>query len=602
MATRQFKSGFSPEDWDDLYVEDAGLAEVRRHRQKVAKATKASDKWCNQQWLQNMLERNDVVGGGYAPYIPELRKALDFLMSTRMPAKAPEDTPEAKRLWKAMRAIVANGRAVQRYMDEWGDLLDYEVVKALAPASQKGFWGAQGYNAGAAVLGPKLDQYYDHVNREELPISEEYEHAHPATLELVHDYLAARGFQASCMPGRDLLLTYRGAYKSNGGLTYFGDRRTPGLAKFAIRDSFVSRKLDPVVLGSKNERNKVRCVFMSSFADLFRYNRVIRPVHNALAGAPFIAWRGYKAVEADVFDFCKRRRGHLKAVMMDAEAMDTWVRKAHTTTIKEVMSANGCTDEWSDEFDNIASQMFEIPILTHSGWRTGEHALFSGLPPTNDFECYLTIDVSVRFVHALRWKSLNPVFGREYFFVVLGDDIMIWLDTDMLEVVPSDEELRQLSTLILNAKGLAANAEKQDVSDIGCFCKRYYNPKWKESAYPIGMAANSFVHPRDGRPLAEDEEGAVRFCHMFSNIGRSHPLRKQALSAFLQRYPFLREYIPKLTTADFTDYYRREGSTSWEFLLTGERLSPTDEVVLEVKEFIAKACPAEATVKEDETV
>lgn len=414
--------------------------------------------------------------------------------------------------------------------------------------------------------------------------------------ELIIEYLLSRVTKQSVEPLRrtTLLETYRGAKRSNSGIWLWTDRRPPAVRYRALNDALAApHSWDPVVRGTRRMRGKDRDIFMDTFPNLLRYNRLGRPFHDAFKELGHAAWSGHFEAERVLYAFCDKHP-NFTSFEFDAKSMD---QSMSAENVKYALDILGEVIDFSSmkaEFYQMVDEIFNIELLTPEGLWVGPKKLLSGLGPTNDFETYLLL---VAFLGFLARYSVDersePMILHPFEMKVVGDDIvilvpnhihMVW-DTRQLIWVDPIQAMIDTAT----AYGLVAEPSKQGHRfNEFYFCRHYFNPllpKYKDkhgfthagSAYSLVLAANNWITPEELKHPNWVDYQYVIFTQQFDGL-RFHPLWKWILSRLYEM-----NLIPLgQLTEEAKAAYRASGA-DWVFNLFGVDGtldgSPTDQYI-----------------------
>lgn len=417
------------------------------------------------------------------------------------------------------------------------------------------WWGPQGIPHAYEALEPTVQLYYDRCKVYD-----------PFTLRFPSRFRSHFLEELQPIHGLDLLRTYKGDHKSNGGLTGWCDRRTPGLAQKALYIAEIDPyHFDPQVLGQKFERNKLRTIYMDSFANQFRAASVWKPLADVMDAWPMYNWHGIPYMEERINNFLVRHPNAIN-VEGDAESMDTWIsQRVFHKLSHELAKVVPHSGKWKSEFEEQES-LWTTPLLTPKGFATGEHSLFSGLYPTHYIECMWMTACLDDLVEALPW-TCYPSYGVHYVYFICGDDTIFLYDPKYCNgyVLSPAEVANHWRKWCMEA-----NESKQRVAPVSegvQFCKRMYFPN-RRSMYPAALAINSFVHPRDGENLEPTGHNVVRFAQLMDNMG-AHPCWEGMVRLMVKEFPWL--LTADITPGDVAEF--NSTTKSWRAREFGEQFS-----------------------------
>lgn len=447
----------------------------------------------------------------------------------------------------------------------WQRLQKEYDVAALAK-----YWGPNGKVPDYRTLFESVDRYYHPYQG---PVYKFSEWAISA-FDRLFGY--PRGIDGISSP-RQLFNTYRPTHASSGGLTVWADRRimtsrAAGMRAYA-RDPL---HVDPCVIGTR-WKYKLRDIFMTSFADQFRYNALLHPLKQWCKSSSAVAWRGDHAVEHDITQFLRKCREPL-FIEGDYDAMDTRFSMTHAMSVVDVWKRLGWLK--SKVIDNIEvylTSMFNSPILMPiglSGART--HTLISGTPPTNDFESWWSILNQLEMIY----RVLGPVPLNGIMVLVLGDDALLIVDVGVIPSALDVDWAKTFASWSSNEMHMMANEAKQRVSDVsGWFCKRQYAhemPMYADeryehkdrikSSYSVVLALESIQYPERSKTTSY----GAWMCRLLQILDNSwgHPLYKTVAHTMKS---VLHADLTRISQDD-VDEYNRSG-TSWKKRLNDELFS-----------------------------
>ena len=438
------------------------------------------------------------------------------------------------------------------------------------------WWGLQGGTPDKNTLMEIVDKYYQNV---EVPSLHKYKISSytkyvikKQVLNAIHQLNLALPLGPISSP-RKLYNTYVGDHKSNSGVIMWSDRRRKEVKVANIKAALQHPTgADPVVVGSRHMRNKYRTIFMTTQADLFRYNRLMLSVRDIFKETSFVAWKGNEAVEDHISEFIlKRNKDDLVFFEADYETMDTWVTLDHALLIVQLLEElNIISQALADQLRELFHSVFTQGLLTPDEFKQSIHALFSGLPCTNDLESLLNIVIQLEWI-LYRYGELE--YGRDFIVIVLGDDVIIVYDKRALKGIDFWKDNDEFAKWVWDNFHIKANPIKQRISTTGgFFCKRYYSIKNKRkpngsiySYYPVTLAANSILHPENASSKTPGMR-LIRIWQILDNIG-PHPLLKQIYTIIFKYYSFL----PLPTISDVEKFNAED--RNWKRLLAGVKFS-----------------------------
>lgn len=370
---------------------------------------------------------------------------------------------------------------------------------------------------------------------------------------------------------------YQGDHRSNSGLTTWADRRLRESIATACRDAAAFATSDPVVGGSRRQRNKnnpPRNIFMSSQGDLLRYGRLFRFLHDAFASSSTVLWRGDRYAELTVSRFLAR---HPQVVWVggDYETLDIWVTYDHAVWVTKVIAeVLDLPQVWLDSAFAYWRAAFATELIL-PGFivMEGFHSLFSGLPETNDIESWLNLLVQLMWIDAMFPQA---ELHRDFEIIVIGDDSLILLDATFLGERTLAEVQTSFADFAWENFRLRANALKQDVRTDGlAFCKRVYWRGGKTrvyptfsapvSAYPLHLVLNSIVYPE-----SDDGDASAfltRIAQLLDNAW-GHPLWRAGVAFVWQHVTPVREYWQHGVSPE-----PQASGSNWRYRLYGEKWS-----------------------------
>lgn len=374
--------------------------------------------------------------------------------------------------------------------------------------------------------------------------------------------------------------TYKGDHKSNSGVTGWADRRTPSIRKRAISEAMrYPLHIDPLVLGSRIQRNKTRTIFMDSFANQYRSIKQFRFLHDVLASSDLVAWRGDRYVERHITAFCDRLLAQgIKPVFIetDYESYDQNLSEAALLWTWEQISR--ILDIPQDVYNDgiiLIKNLANADVVTPFGVLLGQHALLSGIGITNDFESWHNL------MTQLSWLFyLNPdlEYGDDFIIVILGDDAIIVVKDGVL-LIPNEQLLTSFTEFVMREQGLLAHPVKQRVSyESGYFCKRRFSATGKRisysqfteqcvgSVYPLALAVNTIFYPESTDPMSKAQK-LVRIWQVLDNA-KHHKLHRAVTRYLFDIYKELHEVTPSQEDEDFAN-----SKATWRVRLYGETFS-----------------------------
>lgn len=378
--------------------------------------------------------------------------------------------------------------------------------------------------------------------------------------------------------------TYRGMKKSNSGIFYWKDRRAPNVRWHSYNASLESPySMDPVVTGQRKQRNKVRDIFMDTMPNLYRFNRVLRPLHDFLAvRTPHIAWRGDHYDEKHIYQWIGNRRDWW-SLESDVDSMDKRMSLEVTQYVMgELLSLPFVSPELREEYLKYIELTFSIPILSPDGLLEGRKRLLSGLPPTNDYESFVNWYVLASFLHTHRNKMRGSLKDIDHFIIVKGDDSSILFSEDVSTVIDQSGQTVSITAAIAawyNKFRLLAKAEKQAFRHrTTMFCKRFYYPtltQYKDiagsihsgSAYSLLLAINSIVYPEILNHPKDAAYQMTRILQILDNV-RFHPLWKTLVNRLVEL-----QVLPLVKLSEETVEYFNATERDWRWHLYGEKFT-----------------------------
>jgi hypothetical protein len=477
-----------------------------------------------------------------------------------------------------------------KYVQSWADAIVQGKVPApswqreLAEFEIKAYskWvGPQGATPTRKELMSVIDAYYSHAdNITEVEIQ-------PSD-HVLHEWIAGVNNSDIILPlsPTELWRQYKGDRKSNSGLTGWTDRRDPLVRKAAISQCYSSNQLDPIVVGSRDQRCKKPCrtIYMDSFANYFREVRAFYWLPERFKTTDSISWRGDRYVERYVDHFLARIEKPL-FFEADYEMMDSWLDgPKFRWFLQQCKKVFRFDPRLMDYIEIISSQLFKVELFTPEGPKLGYHSLFSGLFPTNPWESPLNLLIQLMFVEYLSEEILHydqPMhLGVDFIIVINGDDSLIIFDYSQNPSLV-DYDLKQIfADWVWSNFRILANAGKQRVSEVsGFFCKRQYKfqgmrydpfedgkliPK---SLYSLTLALNGYLNPEDGA-LDTKAMSLIKLWQLFDNA-YGHPIWKGVVKRVWDLSPELHISVSQDDVEKFNEIHNK----NWRMVLFGEKFS-----------------------------
>jgi hypothetical protein len=444
------------------------------------------------------------------------------------------------------------------------------------------WFGPQGATPSKSQVYEALWPYYERVpKRLVLPKYSEYvvaEFFKDVVFPVLH----------TLRPCHELWHDYSGDHKSNSGVTSWSDRRELSARKKAIKLAFQiytgKKTLQPVVVGTRNQRNKVcRAIFMDAFSNYFVERAAFGFVEQIFKNSNHIAWRGDAYVENYVQSFLAVVRNPV-FFESDYETMDTWVALQHFKWLLQLFKDAGVIDESLHKYAlRISEQLFKVDLLVPDGViHKHTHNLFSGIYPTNPMESPLNLYINIDFVQSL---NRNLVLDKDYILVVLGDDVLIVFNKDSLDKygVSYTELPKRFAKFSWDQYRLKALESKQRVSlTSGFFCKRQYRNRGRgyyapalgksliKSVYPLILVWNSIKNPEEGMHARK----VINLISLWAKCDNAygHPLWKQFV---LRLFDILGDQYKgiEVADADVEEFNSESKSRSWRVRFYGEEFS-----------------------------
>jgi len=463
--------------------------------------------------------------------------------------------------------VIAWWEKVLRTSNLPGDLYDFEI-KALTK-----WFGPQGGNPSKDQIMNGVVRYYENTG---LPTD------YPALsyrASIMLQRLLYRKGEFKRFSPRELYMRYKGDKRSNSGMTGWGDRRLPSIRKEAISQAYKFKGFDPAVLGSRYQRQKVRNIFMDSFANYYRAVAAYGPLIEDYKNVEWANWRGDRYIEYTISTFIDSHPEGVVFFESDYEAMDTWVTYEHAQYVLSHLKEWNIisTDEYND-MSHVAYEYFHLPLVTPDGVVVAKHNLFSGVYITNFIETLLNLFIMIAWITL---KFPHAEYARDFKIVILGDDVLLVFTKLLLTDVQMEDLPDDFALWVWNTYHIKAEPLKQRISTVsGYFCKRRHAikaPKYvdssisqkqiRKSVYPITLAINSILYPEE----MVDESKAqtlIRIWQILDNcVG--HPLYKLVVRYIASIY---KEVLPLTVTISDIEQFN-DNKKSWRIQLFGETFS-----------------------------
>lgn len=325
---------------------------------------------------------------------------------------------------------------------------------------------------------------------------------------------------------RRLYNCYTGDHKSNGGITYNGDRRSKEArikgVKYAISEPL---NYDKVGCGLRYKDSKYRNIFNDSFANYFREASVFKNMFDWWATQPFN--HTYSDIE------CAQIIASLRAKSCycgDYKMMDGhYSLPAFQATVETMGSLSGYNSSELSWVSMHSEEIFYTDLVVGDRLFLGKHNLYSGIYPTHDSESFQNFSILAYTAMSLGFRvkeRIGKLKADEVFILVCGDDSAVFFGRKL-----SQDEVSQFSKLHAKTSswfGQEMELTKTDYSDEVCtFCKKTFAlaPSVKSykiiqidnigvpvPKYPALKCVNALYHPEHIPHFSARESLIVWFC------------------------------------------------------------------------------------------
>jgi hypothetical protein len=386
----------------------------------------------------------------------------------------------------------------------------------------------QGGKFSMAQLITKLPEYFETVHVDQDPGDE---------------WLAAASYLASlCQPWqfngeemiekspRHLYNFWKGDHRSIGGLTFLGDRRTPGVASYAIKTAIAAPyNIDPTIAGMRLKDNKYRNIFMDSFANYYREAMFLHHLFERWEEMPF------DSNEGDLYLAKKILKYQAKSCQgKDYKAMDQ--HHSYDATVKALI----CVSQWFNiPYSQIMKIVFWFKDLFEQAVLVGDELwvpddmvnFLSGLYPTHDLEGMVNVLIHTRTLMDFGYRIVvepRPLRPGEAAIVVCGDDSIVLLGDTKID----DKYGERLSVRAAEFGQIVADDKDECSHDIAFFCKKGYALRFDVKGfkqiqfdgemicvpkYSLKKALNSIYHPENYPTWETDPERIAWFAMIYDN-------------------------------------------------------------------------------------
>jgi len=324
-----------------------------------------------------------------------------------------------------------------------------------------------------------LSEYYEAENIRKRPI-------HPVILR-GRDFLIRQIRQKMSFVGGPQYVGGLGITGTHSGLPVFGtkgsfDAETVGAGTWI--------HLYPATPGTRYMRGKPRTIFMDACPN-------VRAIENYLSSVKkwlvthfpqyFSTWTNpYRARNVIITEALRRRYSSVEG---DYKGMDIRFRKQIAEEILFPIYEVLLPDSFLS-FAAHVEQMFSQPLFMGTTLWTGEHTLFSGQAPTNDFETLYSVCLLIGLLLEFRVPG---------FILALGDDLSLLVKKEASrDIFGAMISVSESTGLIMHPEGTKSRVRDEYVT----FCREYFslqNGKSKDGIilgqYPSLLTLNSIVQP-----------------------------------------------------------------------------------------------------------
>jgi len=464
------------------------------------------------------------------------------------------------------------------------DLVETEL------AYHKKFFGPQGGTFGALDVDTGISKYYENTTP-----TATFPNIDEETFEDLFDAGIASKLQNYVVyVGRALYNLYKATKKSNSGLTGWTNRQLKPIRAQAVREASTNpANYDAAVAGARFKNNKLRNIFMDSFANQLRAMSRMFHLFSTFKNSDWVAWRGDNYVESTITKFMDV---HPKVTFMetDYKSMDQFITlEAANWTIRQYQGIYGIPAVNADDIIYHMEELFYMPVLGATRIFTGKHNLLSGEYITNPLESLMNRLVIHEFVTIHFNRKLK--YGRDYIYIILGDDVIILFDTKALMntnvEITKDALGKAFADFVKERYNLKAHPDKFGLStDYGYFCKRRFARKGTKELDPktnswntksirmIVLAVLSVLYPEKDERQMDKTTRLIRIYQVLDDC-YTHPLFKEIVRLITCRLKTKGVKITVPTQEAVTIY--NDTSRKWKLRLYGTEFSPEKSPTLQ---------------------
>ena len=470
--------------------------------------------------------------------------------------------------------IVSIGEQVVRELGKMG----YCTLADIESSYLKKLVGPQGGQATFEQVADRLVTYY-RAPQDEVILP-------PLIRKRVTSYLAAlipAHAPLEPLSKRATYATFKGSKKSNSGIFLWTDRRPVSVRLHALNEAFSRRSLDPAVHGNRFYRNKTRDIFMDTFPNLFRGNRLLVPMRELFLKTGIPSWTGMHDDELALHNFWRRYTPErTTTIEFDVDAMDQCMDPQSTHFVLDLLRESGVrmTDTYAQELHEYVDMIYSQPVIGVDGIHYGPWSMISGVPPTNDWETYTNSSAFISFM-ASHYVGADLLIDIPHVLRVLGDDIIAVFARHFDEVRRYDSSTPVDISIALvewaKVFHLKANTAKQAVRHgEGFYCRHYFSPRLPQytdvngkvhlrAAYPLSLALNNWKQPER---LSHPNWDAYQYQVFLGVWGgtQGHPLHRYVVNRLFELGVVP---VPQLEDSDAALIQYRAKGEDWYYHLFG---------------------------------